>query len=129
MTDQLEVDVTGWVITRLGGILVARVGSKMPADLANQLPFVRVVRSGGPDDGYAIDFPTVVFHCFAATDEEANTLGYGVAAALRGIVGVPADGAVMGRPRKIGGPTWAAYENTAVSHSVLTMQLPIKATG
>src|SRR4051794_39658420 len=82
MTDQLEVDVTGWVIARLTGVMVARVGSKLPADLASELPFIRVVRVGGPDDGYAIDFPTVVFHCFAATEAEANTLGYGVAAAL-----------------------------------------------
>lgn len=125
MTAPLTVDVTGWIIARLQGAAGARFATETPADLEDQLPFVRPVRTGGPDDGKTLDIPTVVFHCFAGTDHDARVLAYAVRDAVAGLRDQVADGAVVTIVRKLGGPFRAAYDNPAVRHQVLTMQLRI----
>lgn len=125
MSAALEIDVTGWLIARLAAPGVT-VDSRTPDDLQAHLPFIRPVRVGGPDDGYVLDIPTMVFHCFAATDAAANALAYTVAGELRNLIGVVADGAVITKVRKLGGPAWNYSANPAVSEALLTMQLRMK---
>jgi len=124
----LQVDVTGWLIDQLDAALSATVDSDTPDDLQAVVPFVRVVRAGGPDDNHVLDIPTVVFHCFALTEQEANQLGYATAAAVRALRGAPAGGAVVTQTRMLSGPAWDGYVNTNVRQSVLTMQIRIKTT-
>lgn len=128
MVAQFTTDAVGWTIAQLDTALTARVVSETPANLETVVPVVRVVQAGGGDDGYAIDEPTLVFHCFAADHFGSRELAYSVAAALRSLRGVPLDGAVLTRVRKITGPIWADYGNIAVRRSVLTVQLLIKST-
>lgn len=133
MTAALEVDVTGWMITQLQAALgsLARVGSKTPGDpgdTSGWLPFVRVVRAGGPDDGVILDIPTVVLHCFAADLAAANTLAMSTLTAVRGLRGRPADGAVVTHVRKLGGPFWVDDANPSVEHVAVTVQLHIRTT-
>lgn len=128
----LQVDVTGWLIARLTEQLAARVGGETPADPSETLdwiPFVRVVRIGGPDDNHIVDIPTMAFHCFAANQPTANGLGYQVIGAVRALRAVTADGATVQQVRKLSGPMWAATSNQALRHAVVLMQLRIKTTG
>lgn len=129
MTAPLTVDVTGWLIARLKSALTARVGAETPADLEAQVPFVRVVRVGGPNDGFILDVPTMVFHCFATDQQGANQLGYQVIQAVMGARAVAVDGAVLTRVRTLSGPTWAAADSQALRHAAVTMQTRIKTTG
>lgn len=126
MAAQLEVDVTGWTIAQLVAGLASQVDSDTPADLEDQLPFVTVARGGGGDDNMAIDAATMLFHCFAATEQAANQLGQQIRVFLRDLRGTVADGGVLTQSRKIGGPIRVPSENPAVKHAVLTMQLQVK---
>lgn len=128
MTGVLEVDVIQVVhdglVTRMPGV---RVLTRTGTDLADVLPTLQVLRTGGPDDGYVLDIPTLALHGFAATDQAANALLYQTGTALRAMDGVVIDGAVITRVVKIGGPSWAPYTNLAVRHAVSLYQLYIKA--
>lgn len=127
MVAPLEVDVTGWIIDRLSDSLIGvRVSNKTPDKLETVLPVVRVVRTGGPDDGVILDIPTLVLHCYATTQQAANELAYRVMTALRGLLGAAADGAVMTRVRKLGGPSWNDYGNPNVAEAFLIVQARIK---
>lgn len=122
MTAPLAVDVTGWLVARLQESGVARFVTETPGNLADVMPLVRVERTGGPDDGYTLDIPTVVFHCFHGSDLLSRRLAYQVITHVYGLRDQLADGAVVTRVRKLGGPFRAAYENPAVRHHVVTMQ-------
>lgn len=129
MTAPLTVDVTGWLITRLAAALTATVDSETPGDTVGNsswVPFVRVVRIGGPNDGYILDIPTVAFHCFAASQQAANQLGYTVISTVNALRGAVHDGAVITRTATLSGPSWAAVENQNLRHTVVLMQIRIK---
>lgn len=125
----LTVDVTGWLIANLDAALTARVGSETPGDLQAEVPFVRVVRIGGPDDGVILDEPTFGLHCFATDQAGANALGYQVIRAVYDMRGNPSNGAVMTAARKLSGPSWANVEDQNLAHAVVLMQTRIKTTG
>lgn len=127
MTNVLEVDVVqvlhDWLTTQLDGV---RVVSTTPADLAQQVPLLRVLRIGGPDDGVILDSPTVAIHAFTTSAPTANALLYQVNTALRAARGVIISGAVITQVRKLGGPSWAPTAEQKLAHSVSTYQIRIK---
>lgn len=128
MTAPLKVDVTGWLIKQLHAAVAATVDSETPGDLIGSIswvPFVRVVRTGGTNDGHILDMPNVAFHCFATSQQAAELLGYDVQAAVLALRGVPVDGAVITYARTLSGPSWAATENTRLRHAVVLMQARI----
>jgi hypothetical protein len=129
MTAPLQVDVTGWLITRLSAVLTAKVDGETPADLAAEVPFVRVRRVGGTNDNIIIDKATVAFDCFDVTQQAANQLGYTVLNAVRGLRGLPGSGAILTRANTLSGPSWAPTENVNLHHAVVLMQTLIKTTG
>lgn len=126
MTAPLEVDATGWVIRVLNAAGVARAGNRTPDNLQDVMPFIRVTRVGGPDDGHMMDLPTMVLHAFAYPQEAANGVLYRAGTVLRAQIGVAQSGAVLSWLRKMSGPQEAEYENPAVRHAVSTYQLHIK---
>lgn len=130
MTAPLQVDVTGWLIARLAVSLdPVRVAAERPADLETQVPFVQVQRVGGGNDNYILDNATVVFHCFATTQQSANQLAYSVIGAVRALRGRASDGAVLNEARTQSGPAWASTENQGLRHAAVIMQTRIKTTG
>lgn len=91
------------------------------------LPYLRVLRIGGPDDELIADYPTMALHAFAATEADAIAICHRAMAYLRAVMGTVVAGAVLNRVRKLGGPTWALADNPAVEHQVLTLQLVVRA--
>lgn len=91
------------------------------------LPYLRVLRIGGPDDGYALDIPTMGLHAFAANEGAAVQVCIQAVAALRSALGVVFQGAQITRVRKLGGPSYASADNPSVRHQVTLVQLRIKA--
>lgn len=126
MTNTLEVDVTALVIDILTSAALATVDARTPDKLEQHLPFIRVVRTGGPNDGVRLDFATVVLHSFAASDQGANSLLYQAGTTLRQAVGAVRDGAVITQLRTLGGPGLVDYENPDVSHAFMTVQVRVK---
>lgn len=126
------VDVTGWFIGGLTSALTpVRVGSVTPADPTGALtwiPFVRVLRIGGPDDGFILDEPTMAFHAFAGSQQAANDLALRTRAAVYAMRGQSRDGAVLTIARTLSGPAWAPVENQNLAHTVLLMQARITTT-
>lgn len=111
---------------------VARIVTELPGKLEDAVPVIRVVRTGGPDDGIILDIPTVVLHAFVAQPDAGTRLLQAARTTLRKAVGrvVAIDGgkATMPRLRVLGGPAWAAYENPALRHAFMTIQPRIKIT-
>lgn len=52
-------------------------GSRVPADLLGSLPFIRIQRTGGPDD-LVFDSARVSIDVFTATDAESDSLSEAV---------------------------------------------------
>lgn len=139
MTAALEVDCVKFLQTVLFEAvtdpvtsLVARIVTETPAALAEAVPVVQVIRTGGPDDGRVLDIPTVALHGFVLAPNQGNRLLIAAIAALRAAIGrvvtVDDGQAVMTRLRVLGGPSYAAYENTALRHRVSLIQPRIKFT-
>jgi hypothetical protein len=142
----LEVDCTKFLVVVLADAVtdpvtntVARIVTELPgADNAGgdallaAVPVIRVVRVGGPNDGRVLDAATVVLHGFVAKPNQGHRLLHAAQTALYAAVGrvVTVDGgqAVMTRLRMLSGPSYAPYENTALRHSVMTIQPRIKIT-
>jgi hypothetical protein len=135
----LEVDCTGFVVAALYNAVtepetgkVARIVTELPNTLTAALPVIQVFRIGGPNDAVILDIPTMTLHGFAATQKQANRVLHAAHTTLVGAIGrvFTLDGgrAVMTRVRVLGGPAWAAYENTDVRHAILTIQPRIKIT-
>lgn len=71
--------------------LVAGVGSDLPQNLQYRLPYVLVVRSGGPDDGVS-DFPLVDAEVYAARKANGRRLSEQIRQRLlRDLPGWPID--------------------------------------
>lgn len=126
MVAPLTVDATGWFISVLTDAVTARVAAETPSDLESQVPFLRVVRIGGPDDGVTLDEPTMAFHTYGTSQKAANQLAYDVKVAVYGLRGIVHNGAVLTAARSLSGPSWAAVENQNLRHAVLLMQARIK---
>jgi len=126
VTAPLTIDATGWWITQLKAGLAADIGSKTPDDLQSEVPFVAVERIGGPNDGIAIDMPTMAFHCFGSGQQAANQLAYQVLRFVHDQRGKAAAGAVVTHVRTLSGPSRAAVTDPSLGHAVVLMQTRIK---
>jgi hypothetical protein len=128
----LQVDVTGVVLTGLRAQLpAARCVTETPGDLeqAAQTGVVRVVRSGGGDDGHILDTATMTLDCFAAgpvVTEASRDFAYQVVGAMYALRGQIINGASVTRVRKIGGPVPLPYDNPAVRRQALTFRVAVK---
>lgn len=92
----------------------ARVCTELPADLATQLPVIRVERIGGGDTGRSIDTPSLDVDCFAATRTAANTLGGQVRTAFtKTAIGYTALGATIAAAA-VSTVGWRPYTNLNV---------------
>jgi hypothetical protein len=103
-----------------------RASTETPPDLGGQLPWLQVVRIGGPYDGYRIDRPTVDIAAFDATGPEASALAAQVQVLMheqfaRGQVG----SAVISRVETVTGPHWVPYDNPAMRRYEATYRLAV----
>lgn len=128
MTAALSIDPVlmckTWLEADLG---TSNVSSRLPANLASVLPWLQLQRVGGPDDGYALDMPTMNFQCYAADEPSSSAFAYQVAASVRRMKGQTVNGGAVTYLRKLSGPFWVDYENPAVSRHILTYELRITA--
>lgn len=127
MANVLEVDVTGLVIGVIASASIAAgVDSDTPDNLASVLPFARVTRQGGPNDGHRLDVPTMVIHGFGASRQAAQLLLMQCNTALRNAIGQVINGATISAVHTLAGPADASYENPGVAHAFTTLQLHVK---
>ena len=120
-----ELLLVGWLPTQVA----ARVGTDVPAGLAESVPFVQVLRIGGPDDDsdYTFDKPTVSVDCFAADRVAANTLAVQVHKAMRSALrGVTTGGATVSAVHTISGMAWRPWDDLQVRRFGATYQLFLK---
>jgi hypothetical protein len=129
VTAPLTVNVAGWLIDRLRDTFGAdHVDGLTPSDLKAHVPFIRVMRLGGTNDGFLLDAANVAFHCFAANQKAADDLAGSVVRAVTDLRGHPASGAVLTLPRTLSGPSWADVADQNLAHSVVLMQTRIQTT-
>jgi hypothetical protein len=121
----VETLLVGWLSPHLGGM---RVVTDTPSNLANILPVVQVTRFGGSDRQVALDVANVDIDTYAASRHGAAELAERVRYALLFILpGQNNDGVVVTRTDTIVGPSWRAYENTALRRFGATYQLTLHA--
>lgn len=76
-------DVQRALVTILGPLVDGRAGAETPSDLESRMPFIRVIRTGGPSDRVN-DYATVEVDCFAGTYTAAELLAEQVRQLLTG---------------------------------------------
>jgi hypothetical protein len=124
----LQIDCELWVRGLLSDAFagVARVATETPANLADVLPVITVLRIGGRDDGVVVDSPVFDIQCFAATRAAAYQYGYQVGAVLRGARGTIRGDVTLVDVETVSGPSSVPYDNPNVRRVVATYQLRIK---
>jgi hypothetical protein len=128
----LQVDVTGLVLTGLRAQLpLARCVTETPNDLeqAAAAGVVKVIRSGGGDDGHILDTATMTLDCFwsgGVVTEASREFAYQVVGAMYALLGQIINGATVTRVRKIGGPVPLPYDNPSVRRQALTFRVAVK---
>lgn len=105
----IEAVLVAWFETNLDGVSAS---TETPDDLGDSLPWLQVVRVGGPYDGFRRDQPTVDIAAFADTSTAASALASQVQHLLherfaRSVTG----GAVISRAETTTGPHWVPYDN------------------
>lgn len=106
--ERLLVD---FLVTAVG----VRVCTELPADLADVLPLIQVVRVGGPslDDDPYVEAATVSVDCFDVTRADATDLAMQADLALRRLLpGARVLGASVGKVRTLTGPSWRPWDDT-----------------
>ncbi|WP_431881821.1 hypothetical protein [Micromonospora chalcea] len=76
-------DVQRALVSILGPLVDGRAGTETPSDLEKKMPFIRVLRTGGPSDRVN-DYATVDVDVFAATYTAAEPLAERVRQLLTG---------------------------------------------
>jgi hypothetical protein len=110
------IDIEAVLIAWLEEVIEdVRASTETPADLDDLLPYLQVVRTGGPYDGYRLDQPAVDIAAFAATGPQASALAAQVQVLLheefaRNKIGA----AVISRVETATGPHWVPYDNPAM---------------
>lgn len=107
---------------QLGGV---RVLTELPANLADVLPVVAVLRLGGTDASVAFDVATVDVDVYAASRAAASALAEQVRRALR--FALPHTAGVR-HVQTLSAPAWRPYDNTALRRFGATYQLTVQAT-
>ncbi|MGI5274872.1 hypothetical protein ACQEUU_37465 [Nonomuraea sp. CA-218870] len=107
------IDVEAALIAWLEGTLDdVRASTETPSDLDDRLPWLQVVRLGGPYDGFRRDQPAVDISAFAVTGPAASDLALQVQKALHTqLWGATTGGAVFSRVETRTGPHKVPYDN------------------
>ena len=97
-------------------VLGVRFATDVPADLATAVPFVQLVRVGGPSDDNDRRFEqaTVSVDSFAVDRVSATALAYRVDSWLRSLPNTGTPDAVITKVQTLTGPSWRPWEDVAV---------------
>jgi hypothetical protein len=102
-----------------------RASTKTPHDLDDQLPWLQVVRIGGPYDGYRRDQPTLDIAAYG-TGTAASDLALHVQELLHEqLRGSTTGGAVISRVETRVGPHWVPYDNPNLQRYEATYALVV----
>lgn len=132
MTELLAPYADAVFITRLASVFTsATVAKRVPADLAGAVPFIQVVRFGGPMRT-TLDDPTFDVDCYDADEVSAMQLAREVQRELltysRGVTVVyGSEKAVICNVTCISGPSWRPYDNTNVERVGATYTATLQA--
>ncbi|SET48244.1 hypothetical protein [Nonomuraea wenchangensis] len=108
----VEAALVAWLENNVAGV---HASTETPSDLDDRLPWLQVVRLGGPYDGFRRDQPTVDISAFAATGPAASDLALQVQEALHTqLWGATTGGAVFSRVETRTGPHKVPYDNPAL---------------
>lgn len=121
--EQLLID---WTSAQLS----VRCATDVPADLAQVVPLVQIVRIGGPSDDnlHRFQAATVSVDCFDTDRLSATELAHQVDDAWRTVLpGVVTGGGVVGKVRTLSGAAWRPWADTAVRRVGATYQVWVKA--
>lgn len=110
------IDIEAVLVTWLEDTVEAITAStETPDELDGNLPWVQVVRTGGPYDGYRRDQPSVDIAAFAATGPQAAALAAQIQHLLHEqFANSVTSGAVISRVDTTTGPHWTPYDNPAM---------------
>jgi hypothetical protein len=105
----IEAVLIAWFEANIEGV---HASTETPPDLDDYLPWLQVVRIGGPYDGFRRDQPTVDIAAFAATGPTASDLALRVQEAIHTqLWGATTGGAVFSRVETRVGPHGVPYDN------------------
>lgn len=103
-----------------------RASTETPADLDSRLPWLQVVRIGGPYDGYRRDQPTVDIAVYDTSGPAASALAAQVQVLLHEqLDGSTTGAAVISRVDTITGPHWVPYDNPGLRRYEATYRLVV----
>jgi len=104
----------------------ARVVTELPANLGDVLPVIQVTRFGGSDDFLTLDAANIDIDTFAASRDDARSLGEQVRTALRlHFPGYAAGGGAVQSVTTISAPRWVPYDNTGLRRFVASYRITI----
>lgn len=132
MVPDAEATLIAWLPGVLASVygVTARVCAETPADLASEVPLVRLYRIGGsPDPALpGLDKPVLDVDCFAASRQSSGLLARQVHDLMRiTLPGTVTGDAVCGAVVTIAGPRWLAYGDIAVRRFNATYQIMMHA--
>lgn len=105
----IEAVVIAWLEDTIEDV---RASTETPPDLDDQLPWLQVVRIGGPYDGFRIDRPGVDIDTFAADGPTAAALALQVQQLLHDQLARSTTGmTVFSHVETVTGPHWLPYDN------------------
>lgn len=117
------------VLVHLRTAVSGRVSTRLPADLAGDLPVTRVRRGPGADDGRTDTLVVDVETFTAAGDEDlAWQHADAVRAAMHDLSGRSVDGVLIDSVTTSSGPTDVDYENPAVTRYVAAYTVALRRT-
>lgn len=120
----VEAVLVAWLEDNVAGV---RASTETPSDLDDRLPWLQVIRLGGPYDGFRRDQPTVDISAFAATGPAASDLALQVQEALHTqLWGATTGGAVFSRVETRTGPHKVPYDNPGMRRYEATYAFVIR---
>lgn len=125
----MDID-TGFALVE--AVVIARLktsghgaGTSTPDRLELSLPFHRVTRAGGTDDGITDD-ALVDVETFAATRNEAAKIAEETRQSLLALAAEKSAGALVDSVRTARAPGWVDYKNPAVSRYVAAYRMTLR---
>jgi hypothetical protein len=126
--DDVETLLTGWFPTVLSGV---RAVTELPADLAGNVPLLRITVLGGDEPVPTLDRVTVDLEAFHATRAEASALAGDARRLLRFMLPghVTSTGSVVAKVATSARPAWRPYDDVAVRRVGALYQLTVHTPG
>jgi hypothetical protein len=119
----IEAVLIAWLEAHVDDV---RASTETPPDLDSRLPWLQVVRLGGPYDGFRRDQPTVDIVAFASNGPAASSLALQVQDLLHEqLEGSVAGGAVINRIDTVTGPHHVPYDNPGMRRYEATYRLVV----